>query len=61
VSAGRKGEFVAQKEAGDPSMNQWTKFFIASAVLATITGILIYARAVHAVTPNLTPFALPRA
>ncbi len=42
-------------------MNQWTKFFIASAVLATITGILIYARAVHAVTPNVAPFALPRA
>jgi len=42
-------------------MYPWTKFFIASAVLTTITGILIYARAVQAATSHLTPFALPRA
>lgn len=39
-------------------MNQWTRFFIASAVLTAIAGILVYARAMHAVTPSAAPVAL---
>jgi hypothetical protein len=42
-------------------MYSWTKFLIASAMLTTIAGILIYARTVHAATSGLGPFALPRA